>query len=178
MADRTNAELEAYFFEKFVIPEPNSGCWLWVGATLRDGYGNLNLNYSNIVAHRAMWEFRHEMEMPRDLLACHTCDTPSCVNPDHVWPGTCQNNTADRIAKGRTRGFEFKLKHSVRRATVSSASEAVSDPQVPIVLAMQIFKRAYKSTAAEASDKALAELLTARVCGGASAPPALNGRGA
>jgi hypothetical protein len=42
--------------------------------------------------------------MPRHLYGCHACDNPSCVNPSHIWPGTCRQNAQDMIAKGRGGG--------------------------------------------------------------------------
>jgi len=37
------------------------------------------------------------------MQACHTCDNPPCVNPDHLFEGTPLYNTRDKITKGRAR---------------------------------------------------------------------------
>lgn len=89
-----------------VIPEPNSGCWLWLGATTR-GYGSFRARGYNL-AHSASYEtFRGPI--PAGLFVCHKCDTPACINPDHFFLGTAKDNAQDAAAKGRIctdRGFK------------------------------------------------------------------------
>lgn len=84
------------------IPEPNSGCWLWLGAT-RHGYPIIRRSLAfkrwDIAVHRAVCEERHGPLGA--LLARHTCDVTQCVNPDHLLPGTLADNMADRQARGR-----------------------------------------------------------------------------
>lgn len=78
----------------------NSGCLLWVGSTDRAGYGMFRLDGSTHRAHRAAWYIHHGV-WPTDCLL-HTCDTPACVNVEHLWEGTVADNNADRAAKGRS----------------------------------------------------------------------------
>lgn len=81
------------------MPEPNSGCWLWVGTTVT-GYGQLTFGRKRWLAHRLAWEaFRGAV--PGDLCVLHRCDVPACVNPDHLWTGTRLDNNRDMTAKGR-----------------------------------------------------------------------------
>ena len=78
-------------------------CWLWVGSTNRDGYGRFDSGgkvYKG--SHRYSWELSFG-EIPNGLLCLHRCDTPACVNPEHLFLGTNQDNTDDKIAKGRFR---------------------------------------------------------------------------
>lgn len=91
------------------IPEPNTGCWLWTGSTkgstrlksygnicLRDGY----CKYRNISAHRFSYEIFNG-QIPKELWVLHRCDTPSCVNPEHLFLGNRKTNVEDRVHKNR-----------------------------------------------------------------------------
>lgn len=91
---------------RFSMPEPNTGCWLWLGACDRAGYGHicppggLRTNVRLRRAHCASY-FAFVDSIPSDMLVCHKCDTPSCVNPQHLWLGTPRENILDMLAKGR-----------------------------------------------------------------------------
>lgn len=76
-----------------------SDCVLWAGTTDRDGYG---IDGSHR-AHRKAYAAVHG-PIPEGLHVLHTCDTPGCVNVDHLWLGTNLDNIADKVAKGRAKG--------------------------------------------------------------------------
>ncbi len=78
-----------------------TGCWLWTGATVR-GYGVVNWDGKVTLVHRMVWEQENGRPVPDGLFVCHSCDTPACVNPDHLWAGTQTDNMRDMSAKGRT----------------------------------------------------------------------------
>jgi hypothetical protein len=84
------------------MPEPNSGCWLWMGAYSRkSGYGSIGYGGKVCRVSRVVVELVTGKPVPAHLLACHRCDNPACVNPDHLFLGTDSDNVHDCIAKGR-----------------------------------------------------------------------------
>jgi DNA-binding CsgD family transcriptional regulator len=95
-------------FEARYIPEPNSGCWLWIGKIDSSGYGQVNwavLGGGLHQVHRLSWKlFRGPLD-DRDLV-CHHCDVRCCVNPDHLFIGDNQINMDDMVAKDRQRKGE------------------------------------------------------------------------
>lgn len=96
------------YFNKRYMPEPNSGCWLWTGFVNEDGYGIFCTGSyraktrRHIKAHRLAYEIFCG-PIPDGKLVCHTCDTPSCVNPDHLFIGSWADNVADMVRKGRNK---------------------------------------------------------------------------
>lgn len=82
------------------IPEPNSGCLLWTGTAWKDGYGVIRIDDKMVRAHRLVWSRAHG-PIPDGLVVCHKCDVRACINLDHLWLGTHQDNVRDRVKKGR-----------------------------------------------------------------------------
>ena len=89
------------FEEKFTKHE--SGCWLWNAACRTTGYGVFSYNGKPVTASRVSY-ILYKGTDPGDLFVCHTCDNPKCVNPDHLFLGTNQDNVEDRKRKGRPAG--------------------------------------------------------------------------
>lgn len=109
-------------FENY-IPVPESGCWLWLGAWQGCGYGHASRNYGNRAAQRLMYEHLAG-PIPEGMLLCHKCDTPPCVNPDHMFLGTDADNAADKSRKGRAGGFKLT------REQVAVIAASTEDPRV------------------------------------------------
>lgn len=79
-------------------------CWLWTGTRSRKGYGQFSIgpraNCTQVRAHRFAWEMANERPAPPDLVVRHRCDTPACVNPEHLESGTIADNNRDRLERG------------------------------------------------------------------------------
>ncbi len=88
-------------FDASYMPEPMSGCWLWLGSEKgSNGYGSIKVDGKHIPAHRYSYQ-RFVGEIPVGMFVCHRCDNPSCVNPYHLFVGTHQDNTNDKVRKNR-----------------------------------------------------------------------------
>lgn len=87
--------------EHHSMPVPMSGCWLWCAKCSPKGYGQLLYKGTNWQAHRAAWSVWRG-DIPGKMQVLHKCDVPSCINPDHLFLGTNDDNVADRVAKGRS----------------------------------------------------------------------------
>jgi hypothetical protein len=90
--------LPARFWSKVIVSP--SGCWLWAAAKDHRGYGRYSLNGRDPAAHRVA----HEAligPIPDGLYVLHGCDTPSCVNPNHLRAGTQGDNLRECVDRGR-----------------------------------------------------------------------------
>ena len=86
------------YIEDRSIPEPNSGCWLWLGGLNKHGYPKANKNIGGRIVdrlgHRVSYE-AYKGEIPKGKQVLHHCDVRSCVNPDHLYVGTHDDNMRD-----------------------------------------------------------------------------------
>jgi hypothetical protein len=83
----------------------DSGCWEWNLYRDSDGYGQFSININNrkrvLRAHRFSWMIANQKDWPENMpVARHMCNNPSCVNPEHIIPGTVKENTGDAIKAG------------------------------------------------------------------------------
>ncbi len=79
-----------------------SGCWFWLGYLRPAGYGMITDDGGTAqYAHRFSW-ILHFGLIPINLFVCHKCDNPRCVNPEHLFLGSAQDNLDDMVKKGRS----------------------------------------------------------------------------
>lgn len=95
------ATIEQRFWAKV---KKTDTCWLWTGAKRNKGYGAFTYTENGKLvqdrAHRYSYRL-HISPIPLGMFVLHRCDTPACVNPDHLFLGTNEDNIRDMLAKGR-----------------------------------------------------------------------------
>jgi hypothetical protein len=105
-------------FWKYV--NKTSACWLWTGGVTGAGYGALNTSRGSheprrqVLVHRLSYELARG-PIPDGLFICHTCDTPRCVNPEHLYAGTQSQNIFDSVKRRRFAGHRKLTDGQVRQ---------------------------------------------------------------
>ncbi|MEG4047509.1 HNH endonuclease [Microcoleus sp. Pol17_C1] len=87
----------------------DNGCIIFQGSKDGQGYGRYWKNGKSKSVTRAVLAEKLGCEIPTSIDACHTCDNPSCINPEHLWGGTRTQNSLDASKKGRTQGKSHPL---------------------------------------------------------------------
>lgn len=110
-------------------PVPFSGCWLWRGPVQENGYGYIvdprrpfnRASPPRMLVPRLVCETVHG-KMPADWQTRHQCHVPSCVNPDHLLPGTVTDNLNDSVRDGRWT-FSRGIGNGRAKITLAAAAE-------------------------------------------------------
>ena len=90
-----------------------NGCWEWLGAKDRAGYGTRRIGKrnksKNWFAHRLSYK-HYNGDFDESLCVCHSCDNPICINPEHLFLGTHADNMRDMTNKGRNKGPRISMR--------------------------------------------------------------------
>ena len=113
-------------------PDPNSGCWLWYGATSARGYGVMGSTHHTVTAHRVAYAV-HNGPFDPALFVRHKCDTPVCINPDHLCVGTHQDNMDDKARNTYKRPRRYKRFSDAERAKLASLA-SLSTRRIAVML--------------------------------------------
>lgn len=118
------------------VKRKQRGCWPWTGSVDRHGYGRFRnaSGYPELV-HRAAWRFYRGAD-PGDQFVLHTCDNAACVNPNHLYLGTQQDNVDDMWARGGARpGVSRGERHGMAKLNESAVREIRASKETDRALA-------------------------------------------
>lgn len=93
--------IEDVFWPRVVRSPGLFDCWEWIGSLTGDGYGHFKFDGREVGAHRFALELALGRTLAPGEFACHTCDNPPCVRPEHLYPGTRVDNAQDAVRRGR-----------------------------------------------------------------------------
>jgi hypothetical protein len=108
-------------------------CWIWQRATAGGGYGQIS-NGGRVYAHRLSYEV-FVGPIPEGMLCLHRCDVPSCVNYEHLYLGTTQDNVDDMWNRGRGLMGSSRGNAVLNEEIVADILQALSEGEEKSVLA-------------------------------------------
>lgn len=88
-------------------------CLIWFGQKCPKGYGRLRLEGKMQRAHRLMYQLEHGPIADGQVVR-HSCDTPACINPNHLSLGTQADNVHDMCDRGRTNRPKGEQHHKAK----------------------------------------------------------------
>ena len=94
-----NKTLERFWSKVDKTTTPD-GCWIWKAGLTSEGYGEIWINGRVRKAAICAWELEYKKSFPKGKMACHTCNNPSCVRPDHIYVGDNSTNMLDAVEAG------------------------------------------------------------------------------
>lgn len=74
-------EVRQRFFAKV---DRSGDCWLWKGATNKNGYGFFRYKGKSEYVHRVSYLIHHDVAIPDDVFIAQSCKNRLCVRPEHL----------------------------------------------------------------------------------------------
>jgi hypothetical protein len=131
------------WMDKVILPDKKEDCWIWSGTKYRGGYGHfrrfLDNKWTMFKAHRFSYEF-YVGQIPKGFCILHSCDNPSCVNPNHLRVGTLKENNQDTRNKGRhSFGRNSKHTHLSLEIAIDIRNQKQQTPKITCLELGQMF---------------------------------------
>jgi hypothetical protein len=130
---RPKTPVEARFWPKV---RKTATCWLWTGSEKHNGYGQIFFDGGPKRVHRISWVI-HFGKIPKGKWVLHRCDNRCCVNPEHLFLGTAEDNTADMMSKNRC--------SRIGRKGEDNPSAKLSDKDIESIRILYVPRRLRKS---------------------------------
>lgn len=127
-------------YKKYVLDNVRlnrKGCWLWTGSMYANGYARTGIKYKVHVHKGRAYRLSYLLfvgEFNENLVVCHRCDNPRCVNPNHLFIGTMADNLNDMVIKGRSMQGE---KHYKSKLTEEQVIKILRSNELYSKLALQ-----------------------------------------
>jgi len=118
-------------FEKRLLSnyvKDENSCWMWQGHVMSNGYGALTVEGKSKMVHRLSYEY-HIGEIPKGLMVCHKCNVKLCLNPDHLYVGTHNDNMQDMADSASLKG-EKNPKSLLTEAQVLGIKQHIKDRKI------------------------------------------------
>jgi hypothetical protein len=97
-------------------------CWLWNKSVNKSGYGSIRVGPTSVLAHRAAF-LLSGIPFFTNKCVCHSCDTPRCCNPNHLFQADQAGNMLDMKQKGRRKNIGCGESNGRAKLTQSLANE-------------------------------------------------------
>lgn len=110
------------------------GCLIWQGCCSGNGYPAVGYQGRQWGAHRLVWALTRGVIPDAEIHICHTCDNPKCINPEHLFAGTCRENMKDKVSKGRQ---AYGVRNGRAKLSESQVQEIIRDDRPKRVIARE-----------------------------------------